>query len=214
MKYEVIYEESKKLNEVDSELQNKEFILEIEPISAPSQLDDRMLVSEFMSAVTLLTYRGESENHAKICFEGIENGSYFAMIGHFTGEDTVDIYEVEKSKKVKFTTRSEIWMRQSENVQKVIEMIKKEKNEIPNLPYSYFGKKSVVNLAFIDESLHGGDPNCLDWAREKLALLDIKLEENECKKIIKNTAEYIIAAARFYTREPEYYLNKPVKISI
>jgi hypothetical protein len=103
------------------------FLVEIEPISFPSKLDDRVLVSKFMWAVTLITYDGLSENHAKICFEGMNNGKYRCKIGHFTGEK-VKLYKV-KSGKVKLSTRSEIWMISSKQVLPVIKLIAKERDE-------------------------------------------------------------------------------------
>ncbi|MBS4163992.1 hypothetical protein PRO82_001301 [Candidatus Protochlamydia amoebophila] len=62
-------------------------------------------------------------NHALICFEGIKEGNYFAKLGEFTG---LRVRLNRDVKKVEFQTRSEIWMRQSENVQRVINIIDEE----------------------------------------------------------------------------------------
>jgi hypothetical protein len=202
---------AKKIIEIKAELKNRNCILEIEPLSAPSQLDKRTLVSHFTWAVTLITYNGLSKNHAQICFEGLKNGIYFCQLGHFTGDDV----NIKDQNKIKFTTRSEIWMRKSQEVQKVIDLIKQEEEDIKKgklvISYSKFGKRSFIK---INDEFAGGKPNCLDWAREKLALIDIELEENPTKKAIKEKAEYIVAVPEFYTRKRGYYLDKPINIAI
>jgi hypothetical protein len=185
------------------------FLIEIEPISFPSKLDDRVLVSKFIWAVTLITYKGSVGNHAKICFEGRKNGKYRCKIGHFTGE-IVDLYKY-KNDKVKLSTRSEIWMRSYEEVLPVIKLIAKERDEDKKIRYAKFGKRSILK---INEEYRGGDSNCLDWARDKLLLLNIELEKNPTKKKIKDEAEYLFGATRFYTRSPSYYVDKPINISI
>ena len=185
------------------------FQIEIQPISAKSQLDKRVRVSTFRWAVTLITYGGEAENHAEICFEGIKHRRYFCKVAHFTGKRILINNVVGE---VPVSTRSEIWMRKSEKVQKVIKKIKEEQAQNmqdlaegkPPLFYIY-GKKSYSNT--------NGGINCLDWAKKPLGLLKIGLEENPIKKSVKNTGERIAAAARLYTRVPSYYKNKPINIS-
>ena len=183
------------------------FILELEPKTVPSQLDERVLVSEFMWAVTLITYNGDSNNHAQICFEGIEKGKYFCQVGDFTGRKV----ELNSYDQVKFTTRSEIWMRPSEKVQDVMALIQKQASSGVAPSFSLFGKKSVVRL---NDEFRGGEPNCFDWARDMLQLLEIEFEQNPVKKAIKDKAEYLLAAAKYYTRAPDYYLDIPVNVSI
>ena len=85
------------------------FIIEIEPISEPSQIDGRVLVSNFMWAVTLITFNGSLESHAKISIEGIEKGRYFARIAHFTGSE-IRISPKGAVENIMLSTRSEIWM--------------------------------------------------------------------------------------------------------
>lgn len=50
--------------------------IEIEPVSAPSRIDERVRVSKFTWAVTLITHDGSNGNHAKIIVEGINDGFY------------------------------------------------------------------------------------------------------------------------------------------
>ncbi|WP_213105937.1 hypothetical protein [Candidatus Protochlamydia amoebophila] len=185
---------SAEFTKIKEQLKNTKFIVEIEPYNAPSQLDERVRVSSFQWAVTLITNNGLCYgNHALICFEGIKEGKYFAKIGHFTGSD------VKLSKnvvKVEFQTRSEIWMRQSENVQQVMDMIKEEERNQVVIPYSYCGESSIM----------GGNLNCLDWVRKKLRLLDIQLK--------KSAFESLAALAKLYTNPPEYYLDDKVGVSL
>ena len=204
------------LNKISSELKSKERIVEIEPLSYPSQLDNRVLVSDFMWAVTLITYEGSLENHAKICFESIRNGVYFCDSGHFTGR-RVEFTTLRSDEKVELTTRSEIWMRKSEEVQEVINLIQREDQENVKIKFTLLGNKSVITTDIglgIIKDLRGGDTNCCDWVQEKLFLLNIELEENPINRAVKYQYEKIAAAARLYTREPGYYLDKPVNVSI
>ncbi|WP_075883058.1 hypothetical protein [Candidatus Protochlamydia sp. W-9] len=178
---------------IEEQLKNVNFTVEIEPYNAPSQLDKRVRVSSFQWAVTLITNNGLCYgNHALICFEGIKEGKYFARIAHFTGVDV----KTKVKEKIKFQTRSVIWMRQSETVQQVIDIIKEEERNRVVIPYSYCGESSIM----------GGNSNCLDWARKKLSLLDIQLE--------KSAFENLAALAKLYTKPPEHYLNEKVGISL
>ena len=52
------------------------FLIEIEPISEPSQIDDRVLVSKFRWAVTLICRNGSEGNHASVIVEGLNNGEF------------------------------------------------------------------------------------------------------------------------------------------
>ncbi|KIC72637.1 hypothetical protein DB44_CD00010 [Candidatus Protochlamydia amoebophila] len=184
---------SAEFTKIKEQLKNTKFIVEIEPYNAPSQLDERVRVSSFQWAVTLITYDGILNNHALICFEGITEGNYFAKIGHFNGSN---VELIKNFKKVKFQTRSVIWMKQSEEVQKVIDIIDEEDRNRVVIPYSYCGESSIM----------GGNSNCLDWARKKLRLLDIQLE--------KSAFESLAALAKLYTKPPEHYLNEKVGVSL
>ncbi|QZA58220.1 hypothetical protein [Candidatus Rhabdochlamydia porcellionis] len=54
----------------------KLLLIEIEPISIPSVIDERVRVSKFTWAVTLVTHKGSEGNHARIIIEGINDGFY------------------------------------------------------------------------------------------------------------------------------------------
>ena len=182
------------------------FAVEMEPISAPSKLDPRVLVSKFMWAVTLITYDGSWGNHAEICIEGIKNDGPFATVAHFTGSDVrAPIIPVDG--KIKLVSRSKIWMRTSEKVQRMLDIIEQEKDMIEQgiliLPYAKLGQSSFVR---INDEWRGGEPNCLDWVREKMLLVDIELD--------KSAFENIAALARLYTHAPDWYVDKPVTVSI
>ncbi|KIC72682.1 hypothetical protein [Candidatus Protochlamydia amoebophila] len=87
-------------------------------------------------------------------------------------------------------------MRQSENVQRVMDMIKEEDRKRVVIPYSYCGESSII----------GGNSNCLDWVRKKLFLLDIQLK--------KSAFENLAALAKLYTKPPEHYLDDKLEVSI
>ncbi|CAF23423.1 unnamed protein product [Candidatus Protochlamydia amoebophila UWE25] len=184
---------SAEFTKIEEQLKNVNFTVEIEPYNAPSQLDERVRVSSFQWAVTLITNNGILGNHALICFEGITEGNYFAKLGEFTG---LRVRLNRDVKKVEFQTRSVIWMKQSEEVQKVIDIIDEEDRNRVVIPYSYCGESSIM----------GGNSNCLDWARKKLRLLDIQLE--------KSAFENLAALAKLYTKPPEYYFNEKVGVSL
>lgn len=183
-------------------------LIEIEPINFPSQIDERVRVSSFRWAVTLIARKGPCGNHAEICFEGVENNKYFCTVGHFTGLQ-VKIEDFEGDKK--FASRSKIWMRPKEKVKEIIALIQKEMEENIEFPFAILGKKSFIHIY---GDWRGGDMNCLDWAREKLLLMDIELEENPTKKAIKDKVESIVAATRFYTHAPDDYLSELVNVLI
>ena len=89
----------------------------------------------------------------------------------------------------------------------MIRVIAQEKDDIENNqttpPYAKLGKASIIKW---DDEWRGGEQNCLDWVREKLLLVDIELE--------KSALESIAAFSRIYTHKPNYYIDKPVNVSI
>lgn len=195
------------LDEIEKSLKDKTFTVNLIPRSVPSQIDDRVRISKFMWAVTLITFNGSNGNHTQICFEGISNDKYFCKVGEYNGP-FVEMTSFQ-DRKVPFETRSEIWMRSSEIVQKVIEIIEKEFSDHIYIPFSRYGKKSIIT--FVKKLLCGkGGENCLDWTIEKLSLLNINFQNS----LATESIESVVAFAKLYTNKPEYYLDKEVQVSI
>jgi hypothetical protein len=178
------------------------FLVEIEPKNLPSLMDGRVRVSEFRWAVTMICYGGLSDNHARLCIEGIKDGLYFCKIAHFDGF-IVRNKPVNNTREIQLVARSDVWIRSREEVQNMLEIIDHEATNFIHLPYSYLGKNALFSLPF---GYSGGKPNCLDWAAEKLALANIVLQ--------RIFTDNFVAAARLYTKDPLLYDDKPVAVSI
>ncbi|MDP1880223.1 MAG: hypothetical protein Q8K60_04715 [Parachlamydiaceae bacterium] len=205
-------------------LPNENKYIEIEPISMPSKLDERVLVSKFTWAVTMITGpKGASKNHAAIVIEGLANdffrntinneildGEYFMfkseinppIVSYFYHEN---VYRSDCKEGIR---RSEIWMRQSDKVIQMLENIDEEKNSNRKkresgqaLKFNSTGRKSI----FFDEGQKGG-PSCFDWAREHLETLDITIGTGNF--------ESISVWPRSFTRSFQDYNDEPFNVQI
>lgn len=206
-------------NHINELIIERPLFVEIEPISFPSEIDDRMLVSKFTWAVTLVTYRGSFHNHAQIVVEGLNDG-YFSSEGSFKrmkpismGEKFVYLSELNPPVQsgllppgtLKFVTRTEMWMRSSSRVKKMIDAVEEDK-KLPN-GYSSFnstGKHSLLyKVPFFNECCSCDTPgdNCFTWARDKLQIANINLGEG--------LTEFIITIPRTYTKVKEAYTEIP-----
>lgn len=196
---------------------SKPLFIEIEPISASSRIDERVRVSKFTWAVTLITHEGSNGNHAKIIVEGLNDGFYSNENSRIKNENTVKngekfTYMAEfnppiksqiflPTKKLKYDTRTEIWMITSDKVKKMIESIEKE-SFLPEeqQPFNYWGIRSKIYRLNPKKpwSFSGkvGD-NCFTWAQRKLKLLNIDLG--------KSRIDHVAALVKNYTREKEEY---------
>jgi len=198
----------------------KPLLIEIEPISTPSRIDERARVSKFTWAVTLVTHMGSNGNHAKIIVEGINDGFYSNENPRIKNENTVKngekfTYMAEfnppiksqiflPTKKLKYNTRTEIWMVTSDRVKKMLASIEEEKS-LQQPTFNYWGIHSKIyklNPRKLDLSGKVGD-NCFTWARKKLRILNIDLGEDY--------TDHLAAIARKYTKEKEEYEILPVQ---
>ena len=198
----------------------KPLLIEIEPISTPSRIDNRMRVSKFTWAVTLITHAGSNGNHAKIIVEGLNDGFYSNENPRIRNENTVKngekfTYMAEfnppiksqiflPTKKLKYDTRTEIWMVTSDRVKKMLASIEEEKS-LQQPTFNYWGIYSKIyklNPWKLDLSGKVGD-NCFTWARKKLRILNIDLGEGY--------TDHLAAIARKYTKEKEEYEILPVQ---
>ncbi|QZA58219.1 hypothetical protein [Candidatus Rhabdochlamydia porcellionis] len=100
-------------------------------------------------------------------------------------------------------------MRSSDKVKKMLEAIKKEQYfPAYRHPFSFYGKVSkFYKFTPWDKkwrifSGKAGD-NCFSWARDKLKMIDIDLGEGYL--------DFVIAAAKNYTRNKEEYKTLPIQ---
>ena len=207
-------------NHINELIIERPLFVEIEPISLPSEIDDRMLVSKFTWAVALVTRRGKCQNHAQIIVEGINDGFYNEQNNYIQGVENLQLvakfaYMCElkppinskiftKEEKLNFFSRSEIWMRSACQTKKMIENIEQEKATF-SYSFNYWGIRSMFykfNPQKFNLSGKKGD-NCFTWSQKKLKLIDVDLGE----KITDHAA----ALARNHTAKPENYPELPVK---
>jgi len=194
-------------------------LVEIEPSSQPCAIDPRVRVSKFTWAVTLVTFSGSLGNHAEIIVEGINDGFYganppmfdnsakpvsigekFIHLAHFTPRIESGLISPDK---LKFETRTEVWMRACDKVKSMLSSIEEEKC-LPRQPFNLFGKESlsykvpgISYTPFIGEKIEEFGDSCFTWAREHLKQVDIELG--------KGNLGFILTAARTYTEKPDYY---------
>lgn len=197
--------------------------VEIEPISSPSHIDERIHVSKFTWAVTLITRTKHFGSHAQIIVEGLNDGYYDVETTRLVEMNTIGLGEkfihisefnppvrsgLLPSDKFEFGTRTEIWMRPSHKVKEMLKDIEYEK-PFPKgrLGFNLSGINSLLykvpipNNKFISkESGH----NCFTWARDKLQMLDIDLGSS--------TAGAIITIPRTYTKPKEEYIEIPKQL--
>ncbi|MEK7339583.1 MAG: hypothetical protein AABZ92_02575, partial [Verrucomicrobiota bacterium] len=147
-----------KKKELLSPQTHKPLLIEIEPISAPSVIDERVRVSKFTWAVTLVTHTGSEGNHARIIIEGINDGFHDEEAPRIGIAKKVEIGEkfihlADYSPQIQsgllspdaleYETRTEIWMRSSNKVKKMLEAIKKEQYfPAYRRPFNFYGKNS------------------------------------------------------------------------
>ncbi|VHO03603.1 hypothetical protein [Candidatus Rhabdochlamydia sp. T3358] len=199
-------------------------MIEIEPISLPSVIDERVRVSKFTWAVTLVTHTGSEGNHARIIIEGINDGFYDEEAPQIGTAKKVEIGEkfihlADYSPQIQsglfspdaleYETRTEIWMRSSDKVKKMLEAIKKEQYfPAYRRPFNFYGKNSkFYQFKPLDKewrifSGKVGD-NCFTWARDKLKMINIDLGEGY--------TDLVVAMAKNYTRDKEEYKTLPIQ---
>lgn len=214
---------------IDMMLPRKPLFVEIEPISILSRIDPNVRVSKFIWAVSLITHGGASNNHAQIVVEGINDGFYnsestrsshtkevsigekFIHISDFNPPVRSRLFSPEK---FSFATRTEIWLKTSSDVQKMLKAIQKEQESnvafnikgidsfLPTLPLEQVGSVSkCVEKLKEDRLLFGNQGhNCFTWARDKLKIIDVELG--------KSVIGFVITLPMTYTKLQEEYLNE------
>ena len=125
------------------------FLIEIEPISKPSRIDDKVLVSKFRWAVTLICYNGSDGNHTSIIVEGLNDGEFkglkYVTVGnYFMYKSEFCNTNLIKSKQftsdLEIDQRTQVWKVSSGKAVRLLKNIKKQKKRI---------KKGLENLNFL-----------------------------------------------------------------
>ncbi|MDR2539607.1 MAG: hypothetical protein LBC45_03250 [Chlamydiales bacterium] len=164
------------------------FLIEIEPISAPSEIDPRMRVSKFTWAVTVVNgLKGPSKNHTAILIEGLANeyfqgavpeGEYFLHKSEFNPPVRSHLYSLRllKMYSSQGMRRTEIWMKPSKQVIVMLQEIARQQH----LHEQQMEKREKIKWAITgsDSWFSGGLDNCFTWARKTVSLLDIELGKN------------------------------------
>ncbi len=194
----------------------------VEPVSAPSRIDERVCVSKFIWAVTVITHSGCFGNHAQIVVEGIndgfysnetprttngeiiENGEKFTYMAEFNPPIESKLILPEEDLPVE--TRTETWLRTSNEVKKMLEDIEQEKS-LPKKNRRVFnalGKDSKLYRINIHDPRKTGKigDNCFNWSRDKVKIIGIILN--------KSSFEPIVTLAKFHTLDDEICKELPV----
>ena len=111
-------------------------------------------------------------------------------MAHFDGKKVESRLFGERH--LEFKERSQIWSVSSGKVKRMLENIASEVPSPP--PFSPLG---------CDAALSKARHNCITWSRTKLKLLDIHLPKSPF-------LGFFVTLAMFYTKKPEYYVDKPV----
>ncbi|MGL5264004.1 MAG: hypothetical protein ACRDAI_05460, partial [Candidatus Rhabdochlamydia sp.] len=198
------------------------YLIEVEPISAPSRIDPRTLVSKFTWAVTIITHQGSGGNHAQIIVEGINDGFYSREMPRTINEENIEegekfTYLAEFDPPIKsqlvlpdqhlpFETRTETWIRPSNEVKKMLEDIEQEKRcpKKTRRVFNALGRRSnFYKFSPSKWNLSGeiGD-NCFDFAREKVKIIGVILK--------KSSFEPVVTLVRRHTTDNEVCKALPV----
>lgn len=168
----------------------------IQPLSQKSRIDERLEVSQYNWAVTLVTNgEGSSGNHAVIAIEGLnENNEYFMHKADYDGH-SIHSHSIER-KDLYIETRTEIWMRAHDCVKAMLKKIDREKATPP--PFCKCGSKSIFSKE--------GAENCFTWAISMLRIAQIDIE--------KGSFDFIVSRTKRVTEKPKFYENIPVDIKL
>lgn len=158
----------KRYNKRVIELKSKKlpFLFEIEPISQPSQVDERVLVSKFTWAVTLICRGGPDGSHASIIVEGLNNGDipgveigkYFLHKSDLHSQNFITSQLLKKN--LMFDRRTQIWKVTNEKAITLLKNIQEDIRKIDEVP--------GYNIEFAKYFPGPKEHNCFTWAREKL----------------------------------------------
>lgn len=159
--------------------------IEIEPkLTAPSVMDDRILVSKFTWAVTIITGPdGYSAAHTAIIVEGLANayfkelddGQYFMHRSHFKAPVKSGICSEDKFKEkvIQGVQKTETWMISSKKVESMLRLIKEEKSLQQEKIES--GEEVKLDRPGNKSKFGEGHHSCFTWARQMVKTLGVKV---------------------------------------
>lgn len=177
------------------------FTVFMEPKSFPSRIDDRIRVSKFMWAVTVIANDGICGNHAEIIIEGINDkagtlvvdvgdnnggpkafiptekipvGESFIWKSHFSPRiESIKITPEELT----YQERTQVWMVSSQKVHEMLQAIKEEcLVDWDNRDQGGYLRNKFSPFGKSSIFAAGGH-NCFTWIVEKLKMLGIFLGE-------------------------------------
>lgn len=124
-------------------LETRPLIIEVEPRSQKSKIDDKVLVSKFMWAVTMIANQGSNGNHAQLIVEGLNNsdldlgeiahGNYFASVYHLQNATEISIALIKGE--IRYQQRTQVWKVNSQKVVKMLDSIAEEKRKMEDDGY-------------------------------------------------------------------------------
>lgn len=145
------------------------FVPFLKPVTMPSLVDDRIVISRFQWAVTLVsTQNPDIDRHAMLLIEGINIDSPFYNIAHFVQGNggRVKIHFLNKNE-IAFDYKGSTWKRSALKMDKMREtIILQSDNAIPVPRFNRLGGRTVAPLS---------GHNCLTWALEMLQIIDVEL---------------------------------------
>ncbi len=209
-----------KIKELRSLFLPNSMLIEIEPISVQSKIDPRVLVSKFMWAVTLIatdSSKGSIASHADIIIEGISDGEsinngffdddfprlgnakpvptgkYFMYKAGYSPHIESGIFSCEN---LRYKTRTDIWMRTSSKIKKMISAIENQKlQELQKIyvPFGILGRDTIIPYKM-------GRDNCFTWARIHFETIDIIFE--------KKWKHLLFSSIDSYTNKEKHFRDK------
>lgn len=188
------------------------FFVIIEPKTFKSNLDKNVHISKLRWAATIVSYGGPSQTsdgqHAEIIIEGINDGyfpeksikgneyvwpkgHYFMLLLHLTGPKNIEVKFIEPSE-FKCHERTQVQLRSSEKLKKMISSITFEKDEA-QIEFSILGAYSPFS---------GGFHSCITWALDHFKKAGMDLGWPAFGLFFTQT--------KSYTQSLEYYENNPI----
>ncbi|MCL6756652.1 MAG: hypothetical protein M3A24_05875 [Candidatus Rhabdochlamydia oedothoracis] len=165
-----------------------EKLIEIEPISLPSEIDPRMRVSKFTWTVTIVNgLKGPSKNHTAIIVEGlaneyfqgsVPNGEYFIHKSEFNPPIRSKLYSLRRLKMYipQGMRRTEVWVRPAKQVIVMLQEIAKQQRL--HEEQTERGEEIKWAVTGSDSWFSGGLDNCFTWTKKSVAMVDIQLGKN------------------------------------
>lgn len=193
--------------------------IEVVPIFKPSQIHPGLFVSKFTYALTMVSGQGPGGNHVQVFIEGIvddecmpsdsehylKGGDYFLYKFELNNTNSIATKYVQNFNKYNTSTyqRTNPWMVSRKKIKIMIASILKDKEN--GIEYSYLGRNTKTGK---------GEHNCVTWALEKLALVNVHPSKNSLFQVSIETHLYstVAAVGKKYTRPPKKLKKVPIQV--